>query len=123
MIVPRKSVGERVSCALDGVVTLEKSDQDVDFAVWSRDSRCAGTKGIFPLWCRVSSVCSGPSDCALLKSGALMYPPDRDAWLSALDAPDWDKIRSMFSSLPRGTKFDSVREHVMEVKRRWGIAR
>lgn len=124
MIVPRESFGKHVSCVLDGVVTLDSNKQDIDFAVWSRDSRCAGTKGIFPLWYRASSVCPGPSNCSLLKSGALMYPPDSDVWLPLLDTPDWDtKIKSMFSSLPQGTKFDSIREHVMEEKRRWGIAR
>lgn len=123
MNVPRDS-NENVSCVLDDVVTLESENQVIDFAVWDANSRCAGAKGVFPLWFHVPSTCPGPSDCVLLKSGALLYPPDKEVWYPLLTMPDWEsKLKPLFSSLPRDTKFDAIREHVLSMKQRWGIVR
>jgi len=123
LTVPRES-DDHVSCILGNVVTLEKENDAIDFVVWDQHARCAGSKGIFPAWFRVPSVCPGPHDCILLQSGALLYPPDKEIWFSMFNKPDWEStLKPMFSSLPRGTKFDSVRRHVTEQKERWGIVR
>jgi len=121
LTVPRESADDHVSCVLGDVVTLECVNDVIDFAVWDRAAKCAGSKGIFPMWFRASSVCLGPHDCFLLRSGALLYPPDKAVWFPLLDTPDWEQtLKPMFSSLPVDAKFDSVREHVVEQKRRWG---
>lgn len=123
LTVPRES-NDHVSCILGNVVTLEQEDNVIDLVVWDQHSRCAGSKGIFPSWLRVPSVCLGPHDCILLQSGALLYPPDEEVWFPMLAKPDWEgTLKLMFSSLPRGTKFDSVREYVAAQKERWGIVR
>lgn len=123
LTVPRES-NDNVSCILGNVVTLERADDVIDFVVWNQSSKCAGSKGIFPSWFRVPSVCSGPDDCILLQSGSLLYPPDKAIWFPMFNKPDWENtLKSMFSSLPRSARFDSVREHVMDQKQRWGLVR
>lgn len=123
LTVPRES-NDNVSCILGDVVTLEREADVISFAVWGQHSKCAGSKGIFPSWYRVLSVCPGPDDCILLQSGALLYPPDKAIWLPILNKPDWEmKLKPMFSSLPRSASFDSVREHVMAQKQLWGLIR
>jgi len=123
LTVPREP-NDNVSCILGDVVTLEREVDIINFAVWGQHSKCAGSKGIFPSWFQVPSVCSGPADCVLLQSGTLLYPPDKAIWSLILNAPDWEmKLKPMFSSLPRSERFDSVREHVMDQKKRWGLIR
>lgn len=123
LTVPRES-DDHTSCIFGDVVTLERANDDIDFAVWDRHARCAGSKGIFPSWFQVPSACSGPDDCILLQSGALLYPPDKEVWFPQFNKPDWEStLKPMFSSLPRGEKFDPVREHVTKQKERWGIVR
>lgn len=122
LTVPRES-NDHVSCVLGNVVTLEREGDIIDFVVWDPRSICSGLKGIFPEWCRAPSVCSSPLDCVLLKSGALLYPPDKGVWFPMIDRPDWEQtLKPMFSSLPLDAKFDSIREHVMAQKQRWGLA-
>ncbi len=121
LTAPRES-NDCVSCALGNVVTLEREDDAIDFVVWDQRSKCSGSKGIFPVWFRVPSVCLGPHDCVLLQSKALLYPPDKEIWSPMRNKLDWeDTIKPMFSSLPRDTKFDSVREHVATQKEHWGL--
>ncbi len=123
LTVPRES-NDHVSCILGNVVTLEQADDVIDFVVWDQHAKCSGSKGIFPSWFRVPSICTGPHDCILLQSGILLYPPDKAIWFPMIDKSDWEsKLKPMFSSLPRSSRFDSVREHVVDQKQRWGLAR
>lgn len=123
LTVPRES-NDCVSCVLGNVVTLERENDVIDVAVWDQHAKCAGSKGIFPSWFRVPSICPGPHDCVLLQSGALLYPPDKDVWFPICSKPAWEStLKPQFSSLPKDERFDSVRAHVMEQKQHWGIVR
>lgn len=123
LTVPRES-NDCVSCVLSDVVTLERENDVIDFVVWDRHAKCSGSKGIFPSWFRVPSVCLGPHDCILLQSGTLLYPPDEAVWFPIRNKPDWEStLKPKFSSLPKDERFDPVREHVMARKQHWGIVR
>lgn len=112
-----------IACRLDEVVTLTKQGRVIQFAVWERNTLCSGSKGIFPAWFRVPSVCQGPQECVLLKYGELLYPPDTRIWRPLLDEEGWSDIIVRFASLPRDGRFDPVRSYVEEMKRKWGIVR
>jgi len=114
---------KHIACRLDDVVTLTKQDKVIQFVIWDRNTLCSGSKGIFPTWFRVPSVCRGPRECVLLKYGELLYPPDQTIWTPLLDEEDWPDIVTKFASLPRDSRCDPVRSHVEEVKRKWGIVR
>jgi len=114
---------ECIACRLGDTVTLTKQDGTIWFAVWDQHALCAGSKGIFPAWYRVPSVCRGPQECILLKNGELLYPPDNEIWLPLLNKGNWVDITAKFVNLPSDSRFDPVRAYVEEMKRKWGLVR
>jgi len=110
-----------VSCSLSNVVIFVAVSGDV--VVWEVGTQCYGKRGIAPRWLGMRSFCEGPLECSLLENGELFYPPDRTVWLPYLELKDWEGLKSKFVPLSecdcemgRG-----VREHIVEMKRKWGI--
>lgn len=118
-----RSDNTTVSCRLDNVVTLQKDEDSVDIAVWQLNTECCGSKGIFPVWARESSLCPGPKECILLQAGELFYPPDIATWTLLKESDNWEQIKSGFvlqkdcgCILP-----DEIVLHIKEMQQKWGI--
>lgn len=108
-----------VSCRLEGVILLDKKGSNI-FA-YQGEPFCCGSKGVFPTWTGERSVCKGPENCSLLEEKVLFYPPDKSIWLPVLDKDCWEQLKAMFLKVADYTLPDNVKEHIIEVQRKWGI--